>query len=80
MIEKVDYQKIYEHLKNDKPRYTSASEIAEFIGVPRIYGGTMRKLVNDGYLMKTMKRGRYINLKNEKNSKYAEFLNSINIF
>ena len=58
---KVDYGKIYNYLKNTKQRIVSASSIAYGIGVKRIYGPTMTKLVNDGYLEKSATKGLYYN-------------------
>lgn len=58
---KVDYNKIYDYLKNTKQRTITASNIAHGIGVERIYGGTMSKLVRDGYLDKCPLNGYYHN-------------------
>ena len=57
MKTKVDYNKIYDYLKNT----ITASSIALGIGVERIYGGTMNKLVRDGYLDKCPLNGYYHN-------------------
>jgi hypothetical protein len=46
----VDYNKIYDYLSHTKQKLVSASTIASAIGVERIYGATMTKLVRDGYL------------------------------
>lgn len=56
---KVDYEKIYEFLARRKGKMTSASNIAHFIGVERIYGGTMNKLVREGLLEKAATKGYY---------------------
>ena len=64
---KVDYEKIYEYLSTTTRKTTSASNIAHYIGVDRIYGGTMTKLVRDGALTKCELKGYYINnLRKEK--------------
>lgn len=52
---KVDYEKIYAYLRETKENpdlgdLVRASDIARGIGVERIYGATMSKLVRDGYL------------------------------
>lgn len=62
----VDYNAIYNYLsnrpKNEKVR--TASSIAYGIGVERIYGGTMTKLVRDGWLEKCPLDGYYWNMLN----------------
>lgn len=57
----VDYNKIYDYLKNTKARTVTAYGIAHGIGVERIYGGTMSKLVREGYLDKCPLKGYYHN-------------------
>ena len=52
MTTTVNYNKIYEALENYGGRVLTASGLAYKIGVERIYGGTMSKLVRDGYLIK----------------------------
>lgn len=61
---KVDYEMIYEYLetKRNNPKMgktVTAANIANAIGVDRIYGGTMTKLVRDGYLEKCPAAGYY---------------------
>jgi hypothetical protein len=58
---KVDYEAITRHLGNTKQKTVTASSIAFAIGVPRIYGGTMAKLVRDGWLTKAPADGYYFN-------------------
>lgn len=65
----VDYNAIYNYLsnrpKNEKHRTVeTASGIAYGIGVERIYGGTMTKLVRDGWLEKCPCDGMYWNMLN----------------
>lgn len=55
----VDYEKIYEFLAKRKGKMTSASNIAHFIGVERIYGATMSKLVREGILDPAAEKGYY---------------------
>ena len=59
MTTTVDYNKIYEALENYSGRVLTASSLAYKIGVERIYGGTMSKLVRDGYLIKANCKGYY---------------------
>lgn len=59
MRTKIDYDKIYECLNKRSGKIISASGIAHFIGVDRIYGGTMAKLVRDGYLEHMPAKGYY---------------------
>lgn len=62
----VDYNAIYNYLSN-RPKnikWTTASGIAYGIGVERIYGGTMTKLVRDGWLEKCPCDGMYWNMLN----------------
>lgn len=56
---KVDYNKIYEYLNGYKRNIISASQLAYGIGVERIYGATMSKLVRDGYLETCPEKGFY---------------------
>lgn len=56
---KVDYTKIYECLAEKKGKVITASAIACKVGVDKIYGGTMQKLVRDGYLEKCPLNGYY---------------------
>lgn len=58
---KVDYKKIYDFLKTTKKRTVTAYAIAHGIGVDRIYGGTMAKLVRDGALEHYPLKGYYRN-------------------
>lgn len=58
----VDYKKIYEYLESRRPhKYTvvSASGIAHAIGVDRIYGATMLKLVREGQIEPMPQKGFY---------------------
>lgn len=57
---KVDYEKIYYYLSHTTSKIVSASVIAQAIGVERVYGATMAKLVRDGYL-DNMGNGLYYN-------------------
>ena len=59
MTTTVDYNKIYKALENYNGRVLTASGLAYKIGVERIYGGTMSKLVRDGYLIKANCEGYY---------------------
>lgn len=59
MTTTVDYNKIYEALENYNGHVLTASGLAYKIGVERIYGGTMSKLVRDGYLIKANCKGYY---------------------
>lgn len=54
-----NYQKIYDYLKNYTHKVITASQLAYGIEVDRIYGGTMAKLVRDGYLEKCPEKGFY---------------------
>lgn len=56
---KVDYKKIYDYLATMKGHVVTASGIAHFTGHEHIYGGTMTKLVRDGYLEKCELKGYY---------------------
>ena len=58
---KVDYTKIYDYLKNTKAKVVTAYGIAHAIGVDKIHGATMTKLVRDGYLDKCPLEGYYYN-------------------
>lgn len=58
----VNYEAIYNYLKNTTTKIVSASNIAYNINVDRIYGATMNKLVRDGYLSKCPTQGYYVNL------------------
>lgn len=59
MTTTIDYNKIYNALENYNGRVLTASGLAHKIGVERIYGGTMSKLVRDGYLIKANCEGYY---------------------
>ena len=59
MTTTIDYNKIYEALENYNGCVLTASGLAYKIGVERIYGGTMSKLVHDGYLIKANCKGYY---------------------
>ena len=59
MTTTIDYNKIYEALENYNGCVLTASGLAYKIGVERIYGGTMSKLVRDGYLIKANCKGYY---------------------
>lgn len=61
MKRNINYEIIYDYLKNTKLRIVSAASIARGIGVERIYGPTMTKLVNDGYLERCATKGLYYN-------------------
>ena len=64
---KVDYDLIYDYLSTTTTKTITASMLAYKIGVERIYGGTMTKLVRDGALTKYELKGYYINnLRREK--------------
>ena len=58
-MNKVDYKKICEFLGRRKGKFTSASNIAHFVGAERIHGATMSKLVREGYLEKSEMKGFY---------------------
>jgi len=58
-MSKVNYEEIYKFLGRRKGKITSASNIAHAIGVDRIYGATMSKLVREGYLEKCQLNGFY---------------------
>ena len=55
----IDYRKIDEYLATRKGKIITASMLAHGIGVERIYGGTMTKLVKDNQITKTKKKGYY---------------------
>lgn len=55
----VDYRKIDEYLATRKGKIITASMLAQGIGVERIYGGTMTKLVRDNQITKCMEKGYY---------------------
>lgn len=59
---KVDYEKIYAFLATKSGKVVSACGIAYGIGVDRIYGGTMAKLVRDGALEPMPEKGFYRSL------------------
>ena len=48
----IDYRKIDEYLATRKGKVITASMLAHGIGVERIYGGTMAKLVRDNQITK----------------------------
>jgi hypothetical protein len=56
---KVNYDAIYEFLGTFRGRVITPSALAYGIGVERIYGGTMSKLVRDGYLEPCAEKGFY---------------------
>jgi hypothetical protein len=56
---KVNYEMIYGYLKGNSGKTITASGLAHAIGVERIYGATLTKLVNDGYLDKCLEKGFY---------------------
>ena len=56
---RVDYEAIYKYLNTIGGKITTASAIAHFTGIERIYGGTMSKLVRDGYLTPCAEKGFY---------------------
>ena len=55
----VDYGKIYECLEQRKGKVITASQIAFSIGVEKVYGGTMAKLVRDGRIEHMPLKGYY---------------------
>lgn len=59
MKTKVDYNKIYEVIANHKGRCISAAQIAFYMNIDRIYGGTMSKLVREGILEPAPTKGYY---------------------
>ena len=65
---KVDYDAIYKYLSNrpKNEKVKTASAIAYGIGVDRIYGGTMAKLVRNGWLEKCPCDGMYWNKLNQR--------------
>jgi hypothetical protein len=58
---KVDYEAIHKHLGQTNRKMVTASSIAYAIGVERIHGATMSKLVRDGWLSKAPTKGFYYN-------------------
>ena len=56
---KVDFNKIYEYLGTYGKKVITPSQLAYGIGVERIYGATMSKLVRDGYLDTCPQKGFY---------------------
>ena len=56
---KIDYEIIYNYLKDRSGKTITTSMLANGIGVDRLYGATMTKLVNDGYLEKCLEKGFY---------------------
>ena len=56
---KVNYQNIYNYLDTYKRNVITASQIAYGIGVDRIYGATMTKLVREGRLEAAPAKGYY---------------------
>ena len=59
MATKVNYKKIYEALEDHKGKTITPSMLAYKVGVERIYGATMMKLVRDGALEKCPADGYY---------------------
>lgn len=55
----VDYCKIDKFLATKKGKIITASGLAYGIGVERIYGGTMAKLVRDDKIAKCAEKGFY---------------------
>ena len=55
----IDYRKIDEYLATRKGKIITASMLAHGIGVERIYGGTMTKLVKDNQITKSAEKGYY---------------------
>ena len=55
----VNYNKIDEYLATRKGKIITASMLASGIGVERIYGGTMAKLVRDNMITKCAEKGFY---------------------
>lgn len=62
---KVNYKEIYDFLATTKRNTITASGIAFNLGIDRIYGGTMAKLVRDGYLEECPCKGYYRIIKRE---------------
>ena len=59
MKNKVDYKALYEAISNRKGHCLTASQLAFDIGVERIYGATMAKLVREGKLEPMPAKGFY---------------------
>jgi len=55
----VDYKKIDEYLSGRRGKVVTAAGIANGIGVERIYGATMSKLVRDGSITPYSLKGYY---------------------
>ena len=55
----IDYTKVDSYLATRKGKVVSASMIANAIGVERIYGGTMSKLVRDNMITPCAEKGFY---------------------
>lgn len=56
---KIDYEMIYDCLKGKSGKVITPSGLAYAIGVEKIHGATMTKLVRDGYLEKCLEKGFY---------------------
>lgn len=56
---KVNYAKIYEVLKAHRSKVITPSQLAYSLGVERIYGATMAKLVREGALEPAAAKGYY---------------------
>ena len=56
----VDYEKIYKYLEERKGKVITASGLAFGIGVDRIYGATMLKLVRQDLIAPCEQKGYYI--------------------
>ena len=56
---KIDYEKIYQYLATRKGKVVTASGIAAAIGVERVYGATMTKLVRDDMIIPCAEKGFY---------------------
>lgn len=56
---KVDYEKIAKYLATKKGKVITPSGLAFGIGVERIYGATMSKLVRDNIIVPCKEKGFY---------------------
>ena len=61
----LDYDKIYDYLISKYDKIITASGLAYAIGENRIYGGTMAKLVREGYLIQCESKGFYRVIRNK---------------
>ena len=55
----VDYEKIYEAIRNNSGKVITAAKIAYATGIDRIHGATMSKLVREGILEPANAKGYY---------------------